>query len=50
MSVSELASRRIIASDSLVYNTPAFISQLDRCFVVRFEIISAAASEVADTE
>ena len=50
MSVSDFASRRIIAFDSLVYNTPVFISQLHRCFVVRVEFISAAITKVADTE
>jgi hypothetical protein len=45
------ASRRTIASDSLVYNTPLFVSQFDRCFIVRVEIISAAAAtKVADAE
>lgn len=48
------ASRCII--DSLVYNAPLFIGQLDRCFVVPVEIISAAAAttttitKVADAE
>jgi hypothetical protein len=33
----------------LVYNTPLFVSQFDRCFIVRVEIISAAAAtKVAD--
>jgi hypothetical protein len=53
MSVSDLPRGRIIASDSLVYNMPAFVSQLDRCFVIRVEIIfatNATTTKVADTE